>query len=157
MNVTYSQHIDAPIETVFDFVDDDEKLPLWLHGLEETRYPDGRDPANPVGTRFVQKIREGGRVQEYEGEVVAYEKPHHLAILIGNKSFCVRVDYRFREENGGTRLDYSCEPVRATWVVRFLFFAFHWLTMRILRKQMASLKELAEQASAASSRNDPAA
>lgn len=77
MTVTYSQEIVAPIDRVFDLIDDDQKIKLWMDGLEETIYPEGLDREQAVGTTFKQRIREGGRVVEYDGEVTAYDRPHH--------------------------------------------------------------------------------
>lgn len=144
MQTTYQLDIEAPIGTVFEQIDDDEKLKLWMEGLEETSYPSGRDVQNPLGTKFVQKIREGGRVGEYEGEVIAYEKPTRLAIDIGNRQFTMRVDYRLSATPTGTRLDYSVETIKANWFVRLLSKLFSGFTRRLLDRQMKKLKELAE-------------
>jgi uncharacterized protein YndB with AHSA1/START domain len=144
MPITYQLDIVAPIGMVFEQIDDDEKLKLWMEGLEETIYPQGRDPHNPLGTCFIQKIREGGRVGEYTGEVIAYEKPTRLAIDIGNSQFTMRVDYRLSPTPVGTRLDYSVETIKATWLVRLLGKIFSGFTRRLLDRQMKKLKELAE-------------
>jgi len=145
MAATYSMDVNAPIDKLFDCVEDTEKMKLWMDGLEETTYVSPRDPANPVGTKFKQKIREGGRVQEYDGEVLAYEKPKHLAVRIGNKYFHAVADYRFTPTQEGTRLDYACDVTCHSWFVRVMSFMFGWLMKRILRKQMAKLKALAER------------
>src|ERR1051325_6477971 len=95
MNCRYTLFINAPVEKVFGLVDDEKNLKRWMAGLEEVVFPEGYDRAKTVGTKFKQRIKEGGRINEYDGEVVAYSKPHHLAIVIGNKQFTVHVDYRF--------------------------------------------------------------
>jgi uncharacterized protein YndB with AHSA1/START domain len=145
MHLTYSMEMRAPVEKAFSLVEDPEKLKLWMDGLQDTTYLNGHDPHNPQGAKFKQKIKEGGRVAEYDGEVIAYQKPHLLGVRIGNKHFAVDVHYRFAAVTGGTRLDYSCDLHKTsllTWVMGFLF---GWLTKRILRKQMRKFKELAEQ------------
>jgi uncharacterized protein YndB with AHSA1/START domain len=142
MNETYQLDIDAPIATVWSLVDDDANLRKWMDGLEETTYPDGFRRA--VGTRFVQRIREGGRVQSYEGRVTAYDPPNHLGITIGNRAFEMHVDYRFTDLGGRTRLDYSALMARAGAFVRLMSTLFGWVTRRILRRQMAKLKAVAE-------------
>src|SRR5262249_167221 len=145
MAATYSMDVNAPIDKVFDCVEDTEKMKLWMDGLEETTYVTPRDPANPVGTKFNHKIREAGRVQEYDGEVLAYEKPKHLAVRIGNKYFHAVADYRFTPTHEGTRLDYACEITCHHWFIRIMIWLFSWFTKRILRKQMTKLKALAER------------
>src|SRR5262245_17986770 len=145
MAANYSMEVKAPIDKLFEYVDDKEKMKLWMDGLEETTYVTQRDPANPVGTKFKQKIREGGRVQEYDGEVLAYEKPKRIAVRIGNKMFDAIADYRFTPTHDGTRLDYTCEVTCHHWLARVMKVLFGWFMKRILRKQMAKLKELAER------------
>jgi uncharacterized protein YndB with AHSA1/START domain len=145
MATTYSVEMNAPIDKVFDCVEDQKKMRLWMDGLEETIYTSERDPANPVGTKFKQKIREGGRVQEYDGEVLAYEKPKHLAVRIGNKYFHAVADYRFTPTAEGTRLDYACDVTCHSRLFKVMMFFFGWFMRRILRKQMTKLKELAER------------
>ena len=45
-------------------------MKLWMRGLE-TVQTTPRNRANPVGTRFTQRIEEGRRVAEYDVEVTA--------------------------------------------------------------------------------------
>jgi uncharacterized protein YndB with AHSA1/START domain len=107
--IRHSLDIDAPIEKVFALVDDPERIKLWMKGLEETVYPTPPNRENPVGTRFKQRIREGRRVAEYDGEVTAYDKPTHLAVRIGNEKFLFDVDYRLSDLGGRTQLDYTAQ------------------------------------------------
>ena len=144
MNETFRIDIEAPIERVWPLVGDDANLVKWMDGLKETIYPDGLDTGRAVGTRFVQKIQEGGRVQTYEGRVTAYDPPSHLGIAIGNRAFEMQVDYRFTDLGGRTRLDYSALMVRAGFFVRMLSTLFGAVTRRILRRQMAKFKAVAE-------------
>lgn len=144
MHITYQIDIAAPIDSVFALLDDDDQLMRWMDGLEGTTYPNGKDPANPVGVRFRQRIREGGRVTEYDGAVTAYAKPTHLGVRIGNRSFTMEVDYHLTAGDGATRLDYAAQMVEASRFARVMARLFGWLTRRILRKQMTKLKACAE-------------
>lgn len=144
MNCIYTLDIHAPIAKVFSLVDEEKNLKKWMDGLEETIFPEGYDRAKTVGTKFKQRIKEGSQVNEYDGEVIAYEKPHHLAILLGNKYFTVKVDYRFTPDGARTRLDYQAEMIRADWFVRLMCKLFSGFTKRLLDRQMKKLKELAE-------------
>jgi len=144
MNESCRIEIEAPIERVWPLVADDQNLAKWMDGLKETTYPDGLDKGRAVGTRFVQRIQEGGRVQTYEGRVTAYDPPSHLGITVGNRAFEMQVDYRFIDLGGRTRLDYSAQMVRAGLFVRLMSTLFGVVTRRILRRQMAKLKALAE-------------
>ncbi|WP_221563570.1 SRPBCC family protein [Alkalihalobacillus sp. TS-13] len=141
---TYSIDIHAPKEIVFDCINDNEKQKIWMEGLQETYYAGLYDPENPVGTKFKQKIKEGGRVVEYDGEVIAYDRPDLIAVKIGNQSFAVNANYELNETLQGTRLDYRAEMGTANTFTKIMGFMFGWLTKRILHKQMTSLKKLAE-------------
>jgi uncharacterized protein YndB with AHSA1/START domain len=144
MIFTHALEINAPIARVFDLVDDDHSLKLWMDGLEETIYPEGKNQANPVGTLFKQRIREGSRLAEYEGRVIAYENPNLLAITIGNAQFEMQVVYRFTPKGAWTWLDYSATLTRGSLFTKLMSKLFAPLTRRILDKQMRQLKELAE-------------
>jgi uncharacterized protein YndB with AHSA1/START domain len=145
MDVTYSLEINAPIEQAFDCVNDEDKIKQWAQGVEEIIHLEPWNPDRPVGSRFKQKIREGGRLAEYEGEIVAYDKPAHLAITLGSRAFTMRVDYRFsRVTDTSTRLDYAATMIQANLLARIMGVAFGWMTRRILTRQMTALKALAE-------------
>lgn len=144
MTERLSVTIRAPIERVWQLIDDPAQLSRWMEGLIESRdLAEGGRPRG-IGTRFVQRIREGGREAEYQGEITDYEPPARLGLTIGNRIFGMRVHYRLERVDEGTRLDYSAELERGGALVRVLGTLFGWLTRRILRQQMARLKALAE-------------
>lgn len=143
MTEQFSATIRAPIERVWHLIDDPAQLNRWMEGLVESRDLDGGAPRR-VGSRFVQRIREGGRETEYQGEITDYEPPSRLGLTIGNRIFAMRVLYRLERVAEGTRLDYSAGLERGGAFVRVMSSLFGWLTRRILRRQMARLKALAE-------------
>lgn len=145
--ITRTVQINAPIEEAFDCVNNPAKTMIWAEGVEQIIPLEPYDLANPVGSRFKQVIREGGRAAEYVGEIIAYDKPHHLGITLGNAAFTMEVHYRFSAAGSGTRLDYSAEMIRANLLGRVMGVLFGWLTGRILDKQMARLKQVAETGS----------
>ena len=118
MNETFSMVIAAPAERVWALIDEPENLRGWMDGLEETTFPDGVDRSRGVGTRFVQRIREGGRVSEYQGVVTAHDRLRQLGIEIGNRAFTMAVEYRLTPVPGGTRLDYTAVMKRGGGFVR---------------------------------------
>ncbi|MCC6696920.1 MAG: SRPBCC family protein [Candidatus Hydrogenedentes bacterium] len=145
MKITMSVDIDAPLDHVFDLVDDPEKTKLWMESLEDTFFLTERNPENPVGSRFSRRIRESGRVVEYEGEVTGYTYPTYLAFNIGNKDFTMAVSYRFSPADPGTRLDFECDTAMHSTVARIMETMFGWMTKSIIRKQITKLKEVAER------------
>lgn len=147
MSFTYSIVIEAPIAVTFDCVDGNEKIKRWMPELVSIDYIGDYDEENPVGTKFTQKLKEGRRIAEYAGEVLAYDKPRLLGIRIGNNMFQVEVYYRFAPIATGTRLLYECNILYKNWLSRSIGKLFEWLNRRILTKQMNALKLLAEKES----------
>jgi uncharacterized protein YndB with AHSA1/START domain len=140
----HTLEIDAPIEQVFALLDDPQKIKLWMHGLEETVYKTKRNRQQPVGTRFTQRLKQGRRISEYDGEVTAYERPTHLALRISNDSFAFDVDYRLADLGGRTRLEYTATGADPKGLARPAGAFFALVTRRISAKQMRRLKAVAE-------------
>ncbi|MEM7191452.1 MAG: SRPBCC family protein [Pseudomonadota bacterium] len=146
MRITFENDIAAPVPVVWSFLDDDEKLPLWMTEIVDISYPDGRNTENPVGTRFCQTLREGGREKTYDGLVTAYEPEHLLGVRLSDQSFGVDVTYELSPNEKGTRLDYAADLALQSWFAKLLGFLFKPLTMSILKRHMANLKRVAEEA-----------
>ncbi|WP_052807167.1 SRPBCC family protein [Risungbinella massiliensis] len=147
MSLPYTIDIEAPIEIAFHCVNDIEKIKIWMPELVRTDYIGDYDKENPVGTKFTQKLKEGGRVVGYAGEILAYDKPRLLGIRIGNTMFQVEVYYRFEPITTGTRLCYECNLFYQNWLAQTIGKLFEWLNRRILTKQLNALKQLAEKES----------
>ncbi|MBI3992034.1 MAG: SRPBCC family protein [Candidatus Lambdaproteobacteria bacterium] len=134
----------ATAERVFALVEDPRQRRRWQAGLEETRYTSAPQGDSPVGTRFIARIREGGRVQEYAGTLTEFERPRVLAMSLGNAHLSMHLRYALEPADSNTRLHVSGALRGTTLLGRLARFAFGWLTRRILRRQLAQLKALAE-------------
>src|SRR5262249_49852053 len=111
MRVVCTKEFNCTPERLWPFLAEPEQQKRWMKGLlENTRTGPGPDG---VGSTFRMKIKEGGRVQEYDGETVAFAPPRHLAVRFWGGAFkegmVVHVDYRLTPGDGRTRLDYVCE------------------------------------------------
>lgn len=146
MRVTRTLHVAAPPGAVWTILDDAEKIKLWIPEVVETVHPDGLDRSNAVGTRFVQRIREGGRVKSYDGEVIAYEPERVLGVRLGDGSFSVDTTYRLSAEGKGTRLAFAAEAELKSWIARLMAPVGRLLLGSLVRKQLERLKALAEGA-----------
>ncbi len=146
MNIALTTTINTPLEHAFACVDDQDRILEWAEGVQKITPGDPWNPDNPVGSRFTQQIREGGRVAEYEGEILAYDKPHHIAIRLSGTPFEMRVDYRFSAIDANrTRLDYAVDMTTHTLLARIMGRLFAGFTHRLARRQVASLKAYAER------------
>ena len=145
MKIFYTVEINAQIEKTFDCVNNSEKLKLWMEGLQEVNVDPNADKDNPVGAKFRHKIKEGGKIKEYNGEITAYKLPTLLGVRIYDKMFTVDVLYKFESAGDKTILNYEADLVFGTKFAQLLGYLFSWFTKRLLVKQMSNLKALAEK------------
>jgi len=139
-----SIEIEAPIQTVFDFIHDPEKHKLWLLELVETIYEPDYDPDHPLGANFKQKIREGRHVQVYDGEVTAFKKPSQLGVRLSGKELTAQVEYRLKSLKKVTRVDFTTELTFKSVALRAMATVSGPWLRRILQGQLNQLKEVAE-------------
>jgi Polyketide cyclase / dehydrase and lipid transport len=146
--VTFQIEIQAPVETVFSYLDDQEKQKKWISGLESTEYLSPVNPTNPVGTKFKQRLSEGGRIQEYEGQVIEYKKNNLLGIQLQHPAFLIGVIYRLEALTDKSCRLHLTEKIEAkTLFGRFMNILFGRIIKRTLKKQMTLLKDIAEGSS----------
>jgi uncharacterized protein YndB with AHSA1/START domain len=136
--------INAPIGKVFDIINDSEKHKLWLDGLLETIHEAGYDPKHPLGSKFKQKIRDGKKVEVYDGEVTAYKRPRHLGVRVFNEAFSAQVNYRLKTLKKKTHLSFTSEVTFKSVAFRMLAGFSGPMVRGMLEKQLRKLKELAE-------------
>ncbi len=147
MKISYETEIKASIEEVFSLISDAEKMKLWFEGLKETSYTSPYNQENLLGAKFNRKVVDEGVLTKYEGEIVAYEKPHHYMVHIKSKKIPVpiQIGYRLKTLSEGTHLEYTAELVKANWMVRKLVAKIDTTKMQNrLEQQMAQLKAVAE-------------
>ncbi len=143
MEKKYSIIINAPIGKAFACVDDDDKIRRWMGGDLHTVYENLKDPENPVGTRYRQKIN---GVIEVEGEVIAYKKPELLGVGQRHGKLKNTVFYHFTEvDENTTKLVLNLEVVDGGPGSKMLVRALSPLYNRLIKKQMEGIKRLAEE------------
>lgn len=145
MEINYQQEIFAPIDIVFSYLKDDEKMKLWMEGLENIEYPKGKNFDYPEGNEFIHTIKEGGHLQQYTGSVTKCTEPTLFAIELHNSAFQTNVTYELTAIGRKTQLDYHCEMEYASLFHRIMGSLFSGFTKRIVKSQMNDLKMLAEQ------------
>ena len=138
--------IDASPQAVFDLIADNTRRGEWAEGMETFDYTSDFDPNDAVGTTFTQRIREGGRVTEYHGEITAYDPPKAWGAKVVGGSYSMVVEYHLTPANGGTEVVNVVDVDSSSWFVRVMGFLFSWFTRWLGRKQLRKLKELVEAA-----------
>ncbi|MEK4426085.1 SRPBCC family protein [Solibacillus sp. FSL K6-1523] len=146
MLITNQIEIQAPIEVVFSYLEDNDKQKEWMTGLEGTEYVTDFDSNNPVGVQFKQKLKEGNRIQVYEGQVTEYTKNNKLSIQMDHPSFLISVSYSLKEISAHSSILYITEEVTPKTISgKILSFLFRGFMKKGLEKQMMALKQCVEK------------
>jgi carbon monoxide dehydrogenase subunit G len=147
MRIVYRTTLACTPERLWPFLHEPQKQKLWMKGLESNE-PTSEGPTRP-GSTFKMRIKEGRKVAEYQGEVLAHEPPRHLAVRFwGGALPCplkMNVDYRLVPVEGGTQLDYVAGVEgRPGLLLRLLMPLIQLFGKLQLRSFMKTLKRLAE-------------
>lgn len=146
MQFTVTTDIEAPQAHVFTCVDDPQTIADWADDVQQITPGDPWNPADPVGSRFMQQINEGGRTAIYEGEITAHDRPQHIALRLRSPQYTMDIDYRFEALDAArTRLTYSVEMTMQSLLARIMGRLFAGMTRRLTRQQAAALKAYAER------------
>jgi uncharacterized protein YndB with AHSA1/START domain len=100
---TFSRHIDAPVEAVFDLWTNVDRLGEWVGGV--TRVSDVSGQTDVVGTRYT--VWFGG--MKSPTEVIAVERPNRFATHFGNFILRGRSIANFQPDGSGTLLTQTFE------------------------------------------------
>jgi uncharacterized protein YndB with AHSA1/START domain len=137
--------VNAAAETVFACVDEPEHIVKWVGGAVGHEYLTERNPANPVGQRFLQKLRMGSSVREFNGEIIAWEKPTHFGLHIPTAAYSSEAHFRISPE-GPVRstVDYSIDVTLHTLTARALGTLLRVPLGFFVKNQIGKLKAYAE-------------
>ncbi|HLO16543.1 MAG TPA: SRPBCC family protein [Anaerolineales bacterium] len=97
-------HLDRPVEQVFAFLMDTNKLSTWQSNL--IKLEQLTEGPLRAGSRFREVRRLGRRESEIQGEITAFEPNKRFETKTLTKPQ-VTVSYFFEAENGGTRLKHK--------------------------------------------------
>ena len=95
---TFTTHIAAPVEVVFDLWTNLPRMKEWVGGVTRVSGPTG--PMDQAGTRY--SVFFGG--MESRTEVIDAERPKRFATRFGNRILRGTNATRFEPDGGGTRL-----------------------------------------------------
>src|SRR5262245_57699676 len=153
MIVEHTVVIAAPIERVWKLIDDPEQRKRWQkEQAAEIVYLTPVDPNNKKGVRFKATHKIGGKLREYNGEVIDYEPPYHHGVLYQEKYMSWQYHYRLKSTAAGTELAYSRETFtdKFPWLIRVIFqplWSFQDRRIKpVIERGLTDLKRLAEDA-----------
>ena len=141
--------VNAAAETVFACVDQPEHIVQWVEGAVEHTYISERNPANPAGQRFRQKLRMGKSIKEFHGEITHWNSPTHFGLYIPAPAYSSEAHFRI-SPSGPTQstVDYSIDVTLHKAVVRALTPILRLPLALFVRKQIGRLKTYAEKVQA---------
>jgi len=145
MRLTAKIDIDAPPETVWRCIDEPALILRWVEGALEHRYLDARDPARPVGQRFVQRLQQGKKVTEFIGTLIAFDRPRHFAFTIPSPAYSSEAHFRLSPLGPArTHVDYAIDVTLHTATAKLAGVLLRLPLALFVPKQMRRLKTLAE-------------
>lgn len=146
MHVTLVTRIEVPPEALWPWLVEPERQKQWMHGVVSNERTEG--DGKSVGSRFRMQIKEGGRVSDYEGTVVAYDEPRRLGVELvggcGKTPMTMRATYVLTPEGGGTRLAYEGGGELPGFFAKLMMVFFFWMPKAIVKRFLRSLKRVAE-------------
>ena len=150
MRLTAAVDIDASPETVWRCIDEPALIVRWVEGALEHRYLEPRNPAHPVGQRFVQRLQQGKKVNEFTGTLIAFDRPSHFAFTIPSPSYSSEAHFRLKPIGPArTHVDYAIEVALHTTAAKVAGVLLRVPLAFFVPKQMRRLKALAESLSGA--------
>ena len=144
MKVTHVISISAPPQIVWTYLENPDKMKLWMAGMVDSVRTNPGELAK--GATFRMRVREGSRVAVYDGEVVELERPSMMRISLRGGSFGsmpMIVDYRLCASDRGVRLEFE-QCVQLTGMYRVMTPLFNFFGRIQIRRFMQTLKSLAE-------------
>jgi uncharacterized protein YndB with AHSA1/START domain len=137
--------VNASAETVFACIDAPEHIVKWVGGAVDHVYLTERDPTNPVGQRFLQKLKMGNSVRDFEGTIIAWEKPTHFGLSIPTPAYSSEAHFRISQEGPArSTVDYSIDVTLHTLAARVIGTALRFPLGFFVQNQIGKLKSYAE-------------
>ncbi|MDF2036927.1 SRPBCC domain-containing protein [Cytobacillus oceanisediminis] len=141
----YEDVIHAPIDLVFKYVDDDEKIKLWNTMLIENIYNNEENkPVPEPGTKFVTVQKLDKKIIKIDSELIEYEAPHKVVMHSHSKEGLSISKYYLTREHNGTRLIVEASLVPSNFFYRLTTKLLGWTAKFVFEEQYQNLKRYVE-------------
>jgi uncharacterized protein YndB with AHSA1/START domain len=139
-------YVERPVDDVFEFVSDPEKMPLWVRNVAEAQYTDGAQPR--AGATYDLKYTYGRRVNDITMEVTEFNPPARYAFKTIKGPYPISVTYTLDPDGRGTRFKYFQDAQSDSYITDFMFawlgFVLKYPTRGLLRKNAERMKAAIE-------------
>lgn len=138
----YTIEINAPAEKVFACLINDPSQ--WIEMMiKSEKLTDGE---HRTGTKFKDTYKvPGNKTMELLGEITAYEPNKRLKVFMTSDGFDTTAEYKLREINGRTHIDFTSESKYKNFFARLMSPLVTRMAQKELVRDFARLKALAEK------------
>ncbi|KEK23304.1 SRPBCC family protein [Bacillus gaemokensis] len=143
MSFAFEILIRAPIDVVFDYVNDDEKIKEWNTLVIENRYSSSVAKENPrVGDKYITVQKIGKKVYEFEVELLEYEAPYIVSVGGEMKQGYSTTTYILEEDETLLTLIAEYEPSNLFYNI--IYKLTGWMSRGLYMHQIERLAECVE-------------
>lgn len=141
----YEEIIFAPIEAVFEYVNNDEKIIRWNSMLVENIYenPDDYRLMKP-GTTFTSVQRFDKKTIKAASKLVEIDPPYKVVVHAESKEGTSIARYQLSPMNGGTKLVVEASIIPKNGFYWLMTKLLGWTTKFIYQEQFEQLKFVVE-------------
>ena len=146
MNCSTEVIIDKPIQQVWDYCNNPDNLKLWLNDFVRYEHLSGDINAPKVGDTSSQTFDQNGKEFTMNEEIIAYNPPNHIKLLMTHKWFDMHIVNDLEEVGTGqTKLTASANTIRTGLLMKVMsIFMPKSKLQNDHEKQINKLKELIE-------------
>lgn len=141
MRIEHSVVIDRPVEEVFAFLNDAEKLPQWNTAITDARQT-SQGPIG-VGTTFHLSAQFLGRRMDSQSEVTAYEPNQQISYKTKSGPVPMDATYKLEPAGGATRVLEVIEAEPGSFF-RLAEPVLKRMAQRQMETSLSNLKDLLE-------------
>ncbi|SFH94941.1 MULTISPECIES: SRPBCC family protein [unclassified Bacillus (in: firmicutes)] len=139
--------IQAPIDIVFDYVNNDEKIKEWNTFIVENRYASNVDKKNPrVGDKCISVQKIGKKIFEVEVELLEYDAPYIVSVGGEMKQGYSTTTYILEEDEEGTVLTLISEYEPRNLFYNIVYKLTGWMSRGLYMQEIERLAECVETA-----------
>lgn len=145
MSFAFEVVIEAPVDVVFDYIHDDEKIKEWNTLIVEHQYLDGASKENPrVGDCYISVQKIGKKVLEVEVELLQYDAPYIVSVGGEMKEGYSVTSYMLEEQENGTLLTMIVDYEPSNLFYRILYKLTGWMSHGLYMEQVERLVDCIE-------------
>jgi len=131
----------APLDVVVAILSSAEDAPLWQHGLVRMEVLSGT--AGTPGAKARLHFEERGKRYVMEDELLEHEHDRRWYSRVSGNGMTIHVETLLRDKDGGTELTLTWDGRPDAWLARVPFAFLRRAVRSGMRKDLASLAELA--------------